>query len=426
MSKYTQQLQPGMAAVGDSFIWTGDGASTVVGGLGPSLGRLGPVPAMSVDLVRVAVGVYAADRTSPRSGGGSDWNQRELELEVPVSDPDRWRPVAASLESTLAFLSGDKWTLTFTAPVAVPTEDVKLAGPIADRVVLLSGGADSAVGGLLSKMSLGAGGSHVLVSHFSANHFAKIQADIAARIVSLAPLGDQTHEVVHLARRSKRPDGTDYPGEPTSRSRSFLFLSLGMALAAQFGVDLWIPENGFASINPPLGPGRRGSLSTRTTHPRFIQDFNGILRALEVPGRVINPFAGMTKGEMFRSVADQFGNEATTEYLSATNSCAMTGQRSFHVPLRIQCGVCFGCVVRRAAFTAAGLEDRTEYANRSLSDRLARWLDATSVLPAVHDFVARGVRMSDLIALSLPDDLLLKDAADLVARGSAELGKYAN
>lgn len=38
-------------------------------------------------------------------------------------------------------------------------------------------------------------------------------------------------------------------------------------------IDLFVPENGFISINPPLTSRRLGSHSTHTTHPQFIAGF---------------------------------------------------------------------------------------------------------------------------------------------------------
>src|ERR1700691_425101 len=89
-----------------SFYWLTGGASSFTTKLGPNLGCLGAIPALSVDLVRIAVAVYAADRSAEREGGGSNWNQRELQLEVPVSDATRWARVAPDLASVIGFLTG--------------------------------------------------------------------------------------------------------------------------------------------------------------------------------------------------------------------------------------------------------------------------------------------------------------------------------
>ena len=127
---------------------------------------------------------------------------------------------------------------------------------------------------------------------------------------------------------------------------------------------------------------------------------------------------------MFRAAANQFGEAAISDYLSATHSCGLTGQRAKGISTTTQCGVCFGCVVRRAAFTAAGLNDTAVYADASQSDDLAKWLDQNSVLPDMRRFVQRGVTRRALLAMSLPDDYSLSDARSLCVRGVEELREF--
>ena len=45
-------------------------------------------------------------------------------------------------------------------------------------------------------------------------------------------------------------------------------------------LDIYVPENGFISINTPLTRRRIGSLSTRTTHPYFINSLQLIFNKL--------------------------------------------------------------------------------------------------------------------------------------------------
>jgi 7-cyano-7-deazaguanine synthase in queuosine biosynthesis len=403
-----------------SFYWTASGASSFTPGLGPSLGRFGNVPPLNVDLVRIAVAVFAADRTVPRAAGGADWNQRIIDLEVPVSDPGRWSSVEGELSGVLAFLSGDRWALNFNDEQA-PQEAVRMEAERPERVVLLSGGADSAIGALLSRSQLTEDQHHILLSHYSANHLAPTQRHLAAELERLVPGPTQRHEVVHLARVTKRADGTNYPDEFSTRSRSFLFLALGLALAAAYEVPLWIPENGFASINPPLGPERRGSLSTRTTHPAFLSGLSDVLARVGAHGVIENPFDRQTKGEMFKWAAGLLGQEQASALLSATYSCSLTGQRAFGISPATSCGVCFGCCLLRASFLASGLQDRTGYIEAGKNAELAKWLAQQSVERQIRNFVARGVRQRDLAALNLPADFKLSEAMDLCQRGIAEL-----
>lgn len=404
-----------------SFYWLDDPRrSSFRTALRPGLGTLGAVPALNIDLVRIAVAVFAADRSVTRAGRGSDWNARSFDLEVPVSEPDVWSAVALDLGAVVGFLTGDHWRFSFNLEPSAP-EEIAAKTTSVKRVVLLSGGADSAVGAIVSRSDLRDGDAHAVVSHYSAPIIAPIQRDIAKRVDSLIPGPGQHHHQFHLLRNKKRLDGSEYPTEPSSRSRSLLFLAFGLAVASLDGVPLWIPENGFASLNPPLGPERRGSLSTRTTHPAFLGGLAGILVRVGAHGEIENPFADSTKGEMFKRAAALIGADDAGQLLGGTNSCAHTGQRAFGVSPATACGVCFGCVVRRAAFNASGIADTTTYIDPSGNDKLQAWLDDKSVEPAVRSFAARGVRQSDLIAMSLPTSFPLSRARDLCDRAITEL-----
>lgn len=281
---------PKPAELRENFYWTAEGPSSFEAPYGPRLGKLGPVRPENVDFVRLALLVFAADRTTLRSGGGSNWSQREFRLRVPVGKPEPWLAAKAELERLLDFLTGDAWTLEFyraRPPKEPVAKQLPLVAP--KRVVLLSGGADSAVGALLSRSQLAGDEGHLLLSHVGAKNLAPIQRDVATTAEKLIPGPAQVHVQIGLRRSSKQIDGSPFANEPSSRSRSLLLLSLGLAAASVDGVPLWIPENGFASLNPPLDPNRRGSLSTRTTHPAFLDGLAQILSGVGAHGEIQNP-----------------------------------------------------------------------------------------------------------------------------------------
>lgn len=402
-----------------SFYWLDDSRSGFTG-TGPGLGVLGPVAPLNADLVRIAVTVLAADQSVPRHGGGSNWSQRSIALSVPVSAPDVWNDAAGDLARVTGFLSGDRWSFTFTGG-DLPPATVGPAGPVPARVLLLSGGADSAAGALYSRALLGDGKHHVLVSHVGNTLIAPVQARTATGAEHLVPGPGQRHVSVHLARGRRRADGTSWPCEPSTRSRSLLFLALGLAAASVHRVPLWVPENGFSSLNPPLGPERLGSLSTRTTHPAFIEGLANVLARVGAHAVIVNPFARATKGEMFQTAARLVGAQAASAFLSGTRSCGLTGMRTFGISASRQCGVCFGCVLRRASFTAAGLPDATGYIDPADDERIRRWLAGKSVVQQVANFTRRGVTARDAAALGLPASYPVREALDLCQRGIREL-----
>ena len=390
--------------------------------LTPRLGDLGPVNPLNADLARLALLVWAADRSVLRAKGSVNWTSRDLALTVPVSDPAAWATQTHDLEHLLGYLSGDDWTLTFRSARFPREIAVENPYPTAQRVVLLSGGADSATGALLARTEPE---EHILFSHHGGNAMAPVQRDVAERIRKLLPNGSAQHHVqLYLARREAQPNGLKFKSEPSTRTRSLLFLALGLAIASANEVPLWIPENGFASLNPPMGADQFGSVSTRTTHPWFLAELGRLARAVGAHGQIENPFADQTKGAMFRWAADTVGNIKASKFLSLTDSCGFTGKWHFGISKDTHCGVCFGCLMRRASFAAAQVKDRSQYASdEPPSDRAAAALRTRSLLPSVEAFVARGIDILDIAAMRLPADYAPSTAYDLCQRGLAELGE---
>ena len=373
----------------------------------------------NIDFVRVAAAVYTADRSTLRSGGGSNWNRRDIRLSIPVSVPGSWDAVKEDLTAILGMLTGDAWTLNFVQSCP-PAQEVAEFTPGAERVVLVSGGADSAIGALISRNTLGEGG-HILVSHVGATNISPIQRGVAAAVEKLFPGPPQTHLQISFRRKSRHANGAKFASEPSSRSRSLLFLAFGLAVASRESIPLWIPENGFASLNPPLGPDRRGSLSTRTTHPAFLGGLTAVLEKIGAHGVIHNPFSEQTKGEMFSATSGLVGDKHASEFLSATHSCGWTGQRTYGVNMKTQCGICFGCVLRKASFRASGIQDDTVYIAATPGSNLAKKLGKDTIEPSVRAFVKRGIRPADIAALGLPRDFPIQKAWDLCNRGLNEL-----
>lgn len=406
------------------FLWSRSTKSTFTGNLSPHLENLGEVNPRNLDLVRIALGALAADRSVLREGGGANWNTRDLELTVQVDDPTVWTGVAGELAALVGFLSGDRWTFAFTQAPADDIEPLPLDEASHQRTVLLSGGADSAVGALISALQLGNGASQALVSQYSSTAISPVQQNLVSTITDRAPEVTQIHHQFHLNRRARRLDGTTFRDEPSTRSRSLLFLALGLAVAERANAPLWIAENGFASLNPPLGADRRGALSTHTTHPRFLRDLSSLVQRVGAHGQIDNPFESMTKGEMFVLVASEIGVDAASEYLSATNSCSHTDARYSGGRPGSSCGVCFGCLVRRAAFAAAEIPDRTYYLCNDPSGRFTMFVQQKSIIKPMRDFTMRGLRPRDVMVMSLPPGYAAPDALDLCQRGVAELRSF--
>ncbi len=407
--------------VDEVFLWDGGAGDSFKSKLGPSLDLLGPVPALNADFVRIALAVYAADHTVKRSFKGSNWNSRDLTVSVPVTNPALWATATPHLIEAVNFLTGDRWNFEFTFLTGL-TATMSLIVDASSRVVLVSGGADSGTATLFSGSTLTGRQTHTLVSHASSGSARTPQKLVHDHLETVFPGKQAAHHRLFLSRAKKRMDGTFFPSEPSSRSRSVLFLALGLSVASQSGAPLWIPENGFASINPPLGPERIGALSTRTTQPWFLWKIGEVLRSVGAHGLIENPFQMMTKGEMFTQAATTIGKAEASDYLSATNSCSHTDQYYQGAPSGTHCGVCFGCIVRRASFKAAGIVDKTRY----LSDEaaFAGYVASHSVVEAARDFAARGISNATIMMMPLPPTLTARQAMDLCLRGQAEIGAF--
>ena len=387
--------------------------------IGPAINQWNGAPRENIEFLRLAMLAYLVDRTTPRPSGR--W-LRELDLLVPVWAPEPWREVANELEMLFGFLTSDRWCLTFVRS-RTPRSENSRALPDGPAVTLFSGGADSLVGAIISEQQLGA--PPILVSH---RDWSLVTGAQNVLITKLTALWGQTPPTFSaLVGRSPEQLGSDLPfgEEPTSRARSLLFVALGLAVAGACGVPLRIPENGFASLNPPMGGERRGALSTRTTHPWYLSTLQRILARVGAHADIENSFANQTKAQMFAQVAADLGPELASTLLSASHSCGRGDVRFAGVAGARHCGVCFGCLVRRAAFLGAHLADRTTYVIEDLSTPVGAFDNWYSEkrrrdLQAIRYTADRGVDIAEVIR-NLPPEADPDAALDTTIRGISEL-----
>jgi hypothetical protein len=403
----------------EDFLWRPVGEpSSLHTTIGPRLEQLGPVPDSHVDFVRLAALVYLVDRTVPRTERGFE---RELELIVPVANPDGWNAHADDIAVLLRLLSSDTWSLEFTAARPPRRREIAPARS-SDLVVLFSGGADSLAGVLAAHAE---GRSPLLTSHWDFTITGGVQNRLVQALESL--WGDRPRtQKVRLGRRTTQiGSGQKFRAEGSSRSRSLLFLALGLAVASVNDAQLWMAENGFASLNVPLTGERRAAFTTRTTHPGFLSELALVLRRVGLRVELSNPFEQLTKGEVYQRVIDAIGAADAVALLGASHSCAKP-DRGPKFSAETHCGACYGCLVRRAAFLAAELPDPTTYIEQELRGdpgRDARMGHAwRTTYESVRARVERGVSIADILALGLPDDYDLDMALRIAQTGVAELG----
>ncbi|MBN72082.1 MAG: hypothetical protein CME32_22730 [Gimesia sp.] len=334
------------------------------------------------DILNLASAAYSADLFVRRKTGFDSWT-RDLKLHLPVHDRSAWQKQSDLVIEMLSFLSGDHWELELRDRAKTDTEE---AAPLdenefsATEVSLFSGGLDSFIGSI---ERLAAGEHLYLVGHHGAGTTNKAQVD------AFESISKHYEKQACSLRFYVQPPMPEGEAEKTTRSRSILFLALGHAVAAsaEKALPLHVPENGLISLNPPLTSSRLGTLSTRTTHPHFMDLFRTLLAALGSDVEVVTPYRFETKGEM---ALRAFSNPAFASAVHRTVSCSHpdVGRYQGESPGQ-HCGYCVPCIIRRAALYAAGLDDPAHYLNDIVSTRPSAGSDTNRDLRAFEMAVAR-------------------------------------
>lgn len=409
MTRFILRTDRAEAAAGGRLLdWFDDDPASSAIGLRPSR-RLDATPAAGASaLMRFATAVTVVDQLEPRWSTDDGWT-RNIELSVPGARV----PVlgAASTREMLGFLTGDRWLVERRRGSAM----TRIGAPAADgdAVCLLSGGLDSLIGAI------------------------DLLASDNRRRLLLVSVQDQTVSVSRQSAivrelRRRYPDRLDHVSlevksgkvEDTTRARSLLFIAWGLLCASAIGPDvpLYVPENGMIGLNAPLIGTRRGSASTRTTHPHFMVQLGRFTESLGITNPIVNPLRLLTKGEAAVRCADQ---DALAVLATTSISCAHpTANRWIHVPGA--CGYCYPCLIRRASLHVVGL-DTEPYVFDVLTDRTflgRRSSSRPASLRAVLTAIRRGSRPADALANGPVPAGEAAAFADVHARGLAELERW--
>ena len=291
------------------------------------------------DFVQFCLSVCAADLACKRDLSADGWT-RNIELTIALNQPERWHPWKQHSESLLRVLTGDYWTIHFIDGGESPPSAA--SAPLAnDSVSLLSGGLDSFIGAI---DAVAEGRKPLFVSQLA-------HEDSARQRNYASLLGESNHFQWSHAINFKGGR------ESSTRARSLAFYGFAVLAATKVQSDqvtIFVPENGFISVNPPLLPGRVSSLSTRTTHPLFISMLQQLLHGLGISVSLELPYKFKTKGQMLQECKDQ---KLLADWASDTTSCGR-----FRVYNRTHCGRCVPCMIRRSAFLEWGQNrDSTRY-----------------------------------------------------------------
>lgn len=336
-----------------------------------------PLPQPVLTMLVASLGVWVADKLVPRHETADAWTRRLL-LTCPAP---AWQAPLAELASLLAFLTGDTWLLSARpVPAWLPMVLRPDADWQPDCVCLFSGGLDSLVGAI---DLLEAGQRVLLVSHYDYGQLARVQKYLAEAL-------RQAYGPERVRRWGFRIQ-FEAP-ELSLRSRSLLFIALALAAASVWEEPLpvFISENGWISLNPPLTGNRLGSYSTRTTHPYFLQGLRHWLAGVDITLPLENPYQFFTKGEMLAHCRQP---SLLKELAPHTISCAHPVASRWTKGRHGNCGYCYPCLIRRAALNAVGWDDEDDYSADVRQDReiwasRARGRDWRSILYLLQNWRA--------------------------------------
>lgn len=334
-----------------------------------------PVQPHHRDLIDLVRAVQIADRYTPRPRINElrDTSARTLTIVLPVRDPDRWNQpeVVDALVRALHFLTQDTWTVSFVPRTEVDQDDnmtrLDLGGSQNPRTFgLFSGGLDSVAGTALL-LNAQPNHTHVAVAGLGSN---------------LTELQDTTVESIEHEVKQSRPEqpyplagvryhtplqhrliaehfADQHPNEEyTQRSRGFVFLGMGAAVANQDGQqELYVFEHGVGGINLAYNAASIGVDLTRAMHPYFIALMSQFLTLVfGSPFVIRNPHWFHSKGQVLEALKAQ----GSAALVIKSRSCDSNGNRnqpqdiSAEVP---HCGGCSSCILRRLATFFADVPD---------------------------------------------------------------------
>jgi 7-cyano-7-deazaguanine synthase in queuosine biosynthesis len=366
----------------------------------------------------LALGVWAADKLLPREEAPDAWT-RSITLHLPGTPV--WGKLAPRLTRLVNFLTDDQWTLKLReAPPGLSFGGKWPPGWQPQAVVLFSGGLDSLVGAL----DLLEGGQRLLlVSHYDFGQLAGVQQDLAGALVS--HYGSE--RVAHLGLRVQFPETREF----SLRSRSLLYLALGLTAAAALGeeVPLVVAENGWMSLNPPLTPNRLGSYSTRTTHPHFLERLAALWGDAGLHHQLHNPYQSLTKGEVLSRCRNR---NLLQRLYPRTVSCARPVVSRWQRGPAGACGYCYPCLLRRAALHLLGWDRGEDYRLDVLAgpDHLrhrVRGRDLRAVLAALRTWETDPQDLAARLWLGeTPEEVAARygPAQELLAAGMGEIGGF--
>ncbi len=365
---------------------------------------------VSIDLLIVAALIHAADTRLSRATESQDGWSREIRLDIPVSDPDLWSNTSTIIKKLLDFLTGDRWEIGFRPrnkenSVKKLGQNSLLSAPY-EKISLFSGGLDSLIGAI---NILKSGESTLLVGHAGDPLVSKSQDDCYTMLKNTYT--NSKFNFLRLWMLFQNNLVNSVKSESTTRGRSFLFFSLGVAAGIGLGkkFSLIVPENGFIALNIPLDSLRLGALSTHTTHPFYISLWNKLLEALEIDGELVNPYWNQTKRDMVKQCKDY---DLLKNLIPKSLSCSSPSKGRWNHKKLGHCGYCLPCLIRRASLLD---DDPTDYLLSELHGKTINTRKAEGQqIRSLQYAISRQIKNPDLHKLLIHKPGSLMDFPDRI------------
>lgn len=354
------------------------------------------------DFFLISTLVYGVDCLLDRYEFSVDAWSREIEIDFPVVNIHVWKPLEEDFKELLSFLTGDYWKITFSkssiAQFYKPDKSVFKGYSTKSKYVfssLFSGGLDSLIG-VINSLELTASGNKTLLISHSDPTSPGANSDQVRLVEAIKNRYPKLYDWVQCKVSLEPNDtgGRELSKESSFRSRSLLFLGIGMYCTEGLPAcnQLLIPENGTISVNFPLTPSRSSTLSTRTTHPHYIQLLQTLLGTAGFTTTIENPYKFMTKGEM---VVLPTSKPIITSMYGLSVSCGKRG-RKMHWDIKVgtsHCGVCMPCIYRRASLHQMGAD--TQLYGIDIF-KTAKPVLSIPDMPAFFDFIKRPMKRTTI------------------------------
>ena len=343
----------------DSYVFTltRKKYSTIFSGITDTWYRMDcmAIPEIYEDLFIIGISVFAIDKRVSRRLFPDCWT-RELSVSIPVLQMSKWHGTEEYWNQTLGFLTGDKWDIHFRQCEKMYSKReypnrIHLDIKGCDCICLFSGGLDSFCGAI---KLLEEGKSPCLVGH---NEYPKLKKKQENFVLTFQErYSNQKVRFIGFSANSRAPITMDgerlKKHEDTSRGRSLLFLCAALSIAGIFGNDMpvYIPENGFIGLNIPLTNSRKGTCSTRTTHPYFLGRFLNILHMVGIKNPIQNFYAYSTKREIVNGVKNtEAFKKHYMDTISCSHPCLARYDKERNSDYPINCGYCYPCLIRKSS-----------------------------------------------------------------------------